>query len=177
MEEREITDSELYYKVKHVLKATRRQYLLMLCVGIFFIIFGISLTVAALSSVNSFQDYRAALAGSAFIVAAFGFGIALTIYALKQLIPYCRDLRILKNGVESTARIFDHDIAHISHFRRNYKPYYSVSLRFYDEAGEKRCKTLHYYNERQYLYLQSKLIVKIKHLNGRAVIIEDIPEK
>lgn len=141
MEEREINDSELYKRVRRVLKATRGQYWLMLCVGIFFIIFGISLTVAALSSVNSFHDYRSVLAGSAFIVAAFGFGIALTIYALKQLIPYCRDLRILKDGVQSTARIFAHDITHISHFRRNYKPYYSVSIRFYDDIGEKRCTT------------------------------------
>ncbi|MDE7107390.1 MAG: hypothetical protein K2O39_03620, partial [Clostridiales bacterium] len=157
MEEHEITDNELYYRVKRVLKATRGQYLSFLCVGIFFIICGISLTVAALSSVNSFKDYRAVLACSAFIVAALGFGITGTIFALKQLIPYCRDLRILKNGVESTARIFNHDIVHISHFRHSYKPYYSVSLRFYDEVGEKRCKTLHYYNERQYLYLQGKL--------------------
>lgn len=182
MEERDIPDNELYYRVKRVLKATRRQYWLVLYVGAFLAGLGLILLITALSSVNSFNGYQSVLAFSAIIVVTFIIGGAFIGISLRLLIPYLRDLRTLKNGTESTARITGIDWRYHRRHRLNsdgtYQyPYYSMKLCFFDNGGKKIFNTLYYYTEQQYVYLQKIRTVKIKHLNGRAVIIEDIPEK
>ena len=178
MEEHEITDRKLYKRVKRVLKATRGQYWLVLFGGILFTIVGAFLTVGLLCSLNSAIVPAQIIMFSILGIASLAFGIPLTIYALKRIIPYFRDLYVLKHGQISTARIAgSNSITIQGHYAWRKSNFYSFDIRFYDENGEKRYKTLHYYNQTQYKYIQKIRTVKIKHLDGRAVIIEDVPEK
>lgn len=173
-----ITDHELYYRVKRGLKATRGQYWLVLFAAVLFTIVGAFLTVGLLCSLNSAMPIAQIIMFSILGIAALAFGIPLTIFALKRIIPYFCDLHVLKHGQTSTARIAgSNSITIQGHYAWRKSNFYSFDLRFYDESGEKRYKTLHYYNQTQYKYLQKIRTVKIKHLNGRAVIIEDIPNK
>ena len=116
-------------------------------------------------------------------IATLAGGILATVYSLKRIVPYLRDLRILKKGVMSTARIagsHSMTIRYSRHdsktWRRKQRTFYSFDLKFYDNDGEKRCKTQLYYTENQYKYLQKNRTVKVKYLNGHAVIIEDLPQ-
>lgn len=155
MEEREITDRELYKRVKRVLKATRGQYWLVLFGGVLFTIVGAFLTVGLLCSLNSAIVPAQIIMFSILGIASLAFGIPLTIYAFKRIIPYFCDLHVLKHGEASTARIAGSNSINIQgRYAWKKSSFYSFDLRFYDERGEKRYKTLHYYNKTQYKYLQ-----------------------
>ena len=139
MEEREITDRALYKRVRRVLKATRGQYWLVLFGGVLFTIVGAFLTVGLLCSLNSAILPAQIIMFSILGIASLAFGIPLTIYALKRIIPYFFDLHVLKHGTVSTARIAgSHSIAISGRYSWKQSSFYSFDLRFYADIGEKR---------------------------------------
>ncbi len=62
----------------------------------------------------------------------------------------------------------------LSNLAWNYKTYYSVHLKFYDDAGNELIfKTAHNYNSEQYKQLKAMPKVKIKKYKNTAVIVEE----
>ena len=110
------------------------------------------------------------------LVSAFlFFAIFWFIQGLKMLVRYFQSLRALKHGLDDTATICGYSkIALAHHFNWGYKFYYSLKLRFFDDAGkEVLYKTGYNYNREQLKQLQAMLSIRIKRYNNTAVIVEE----
>lgn len=183
MEENEIAIEVLCIRAKRIWSASmRKNFWPILSVGVLFAAIGAFLTVGLLLSLDAKMELVQKIIFPIIGVAFLTGGILAVVYSLKRIIPYLRDLRILKNGDVSTAQIAGSHSMTVRYSRYDSKTrekkrrtFYSFDLRFYDNDGEKRCKTQLYYTENQYKYLQKNRSVKIKHLNGHAVIIQDLP--
>ena len=183
MEENEIANEVLCIRAKRIWSASmRHNFWPLFFVGVLFTAIGVFLSVGLLLSFDAKIETVQIIMFSVMGIASLAGGILSTVYSLKRIIPYLRDLRILKKGVTSTARIAGSHSMTVRYSRRDSKTcvrkqrtFYSFDLKFYDNDGEKRCKTQLYYTENHYKYLQKNRTVKIKHLNGHAVIIEDLP--
>lgn len=179
MKEDEIAQNEyeLCKKARRIFGAFVRNYIPLLAGGVTFFGIGAFLTVLLIMSMSGAIVLVQMIIISVLALASLGFGVYITVYSLKRIIPYLLDLRVLKFGKVSTARIAGSDSMAIQgRYAWKRRVYYSFDLRFYDSDGEKRCKTLHYYNDKQHKYLQKIRSVKVKCLNGRAVIIEALPQ-
>ena len=181
MEEPEVSDNYAY-RVKRAMRRLMRDYWPVLIVGVLFFAIGIFMLYMFFSSLNSIDgEYMPII-----LFAIFGFAfttssIGALIFSLKIIIPYLRDLHILKKGTVSTARIAGHHIQRVpmltirEHYYGTLRRF-AFDLKFFDDGGEHRCKTLHYYDKMQFQHLQQKMTVKVKRINNHVVIIEDFPE-
>lgn len=171
-------DNNLKSKIKNILKQEIAWAYVGLFVCLVFTAVGIGLVIAG-GRGGGFSHISSTIFICILVSCFWGFSIFLFIQCLKRLVPYYQSLKALKHGIEDTATMCGHTYRSISHRTKGgvgpgRKTYYSVHLRFFDDAGnEVIYKTAHNYDYEQFKQLQSLTKIEIKRYKKTAVIIEE----
>lgn len=167
-------------KIRRILNQTCFFRYLQLFCGVCLLAFGIGLLIVGILQ-KLFTDATTFIFFLIFLIAFWASGIFFTVTALRQLIPYYMDLYVLKHGEIGTAILIGHRFVTVSrrggrsNIPTHCRKYYSVTLRF--TADGVVCKTGYYYSADQFKRLSGMREIETVQLNGRAVIVEDLPEE